>query len=305
MANILYISCHSVLEFDELRILNSLGHSVFSIGSYFNPQNPAELIRPPLKLHQNKEWIHSFKNTGCDAKNLSKDFLSRFDFIIGMHGHDFFLGNMKNISKSTKLIWRGIGQNNSFIETKLKILKSRGVILVRYSPLESITNNFAGQDFLIRFGKKISDFNNSKERNGKTMLCYNSILNRIAHNDWNQSKDFVLSLNTDIYGASNEGVLNWKGTPSYEQQLSLYDSYSRVFCLSSFPAPYTLGFIEAVLSGAEVFINNHGNKWDERFLFKQNYERVSGNIFKFTPNDEIKNFFSDRTAKIEWMKVLG
>lgn len=305
MANILYTSCHSVLEFDELRILTSLGHSVFSIGSYFNPNNPAESIRPPIKLHQNKEWLQLFSKTGCNGLLLSKEFLSKFDIIISMHGHDFISRNFKNISKSTKIIWRGIGQNNSIIESKLKVLKSKGVCIVRYSPLESLIEGFAGIDCLIRFGKKISEFDLTRERNGRTMLCYNSILNRRGHNDWEQSEEFVSSINTDIYGASNEGVPNWKGTPSYDEQLNLYSTYSRIFCLSSSPAPYTLGFIEAILSGGEVLINRHGNKWDERFLFNQNYERISGNIYRFIPDNKIKEIFSDKSAKMEWMKVLG
>ena len=307
MADILYISCHSVLEYDELRILTSLGHRIFSCGSYFNPEFPAEVIRPKLKLHQDPEWRNIFYKTGCGGTplKLSKEFLSKFDYIIAMHGHEFILKNLKNISKKTKVIWRGIGQSNPIIELKLKILKSQGVYLIRYSPIESITDNFAGEDCLIRFGKKLSDFNTKNKRNNKTMLCYNSIQKRIGHNDWEQSKGFIYSIDTEIYGASNEGTSNWLGTPSYEEQLNLYGTYSRIFCLSSSPAPYTLGFIEAVLSGAEVFINKHGNRWDERFLFKQNYERVSGDIYKFNPDDKIKTLFSDKQIKAEWEKMLG
>ena len=65
MADILYISCHGVLEYDELRLLSSLGHRIFSCGSYFNPESPGEVIRPALRLHQDPEWREVFYKTGC------------------------------------------------------------------------------------------------------------------------------------------------------------------------------------------------------------------------------------------------
>jgi len=37
---ILYLSCHAVLEYDELRILNDLGYDVTSVGGYINPKSP-------------------------------------------------------------------------------------------------------------------------------------------------------------------------------------------------------------------------------------------------------------------------
>jgi hypothetical protein len=307
VADILYISCHSVLEYDELRLLTSLGHRIFSCGSYFNPESPGEAIRPPLRLHQDPEWINIFSRTGCGGNplRLSKEFLSKFDYIIGMHGHDFIFNNLKNFSKNNIIFWRGIGQSNHIIESKLKILKKSGIKLIRYSSFESKTPGFAGEDYLIRFYKKELDFKGQQDKTADGFVCYNGIFQRSSFNDWNLSRDFILNSGFKIFGGSNESIAGSAGFISPEEQLNLYKNYSKIFCLSSFPAPYTLGFIEAVMSDLEIFICKHGAEWDERFSFGQDYNRVESNIYSFRPNEKIKQIFSERAAKLAWNKLLG
>ena len=307
MADILYISCHSVLEYDELRLLTSLGHRVFSCGSYFNPEAPGEGIRPSLRLHQDPDWINIFSRTGCGGNPLilSKEFLSKFDYIIAMHGHEFIFNNLKNFSRKNIVFWRGIGQSNSVIESRLRLLKKSGVRLIRYSPMEHRTKGFAGEDYLIRFYKKQKEFIGGAEREDSGFLCYNGIVQRSSFNDWNLSKDFILNGRFKIWGGSNEPISGSLGFLSPEEQLNLYKKYSKIFCLSSFPAPYTLGFIEAVMSDLEIFICKHGADWDERFLLGQDYNRIESNIYSFRPNEKIRQLFSERAAKLEWNKLLG
>jgi hypothetical protein len=59
------------------------------------------------------------------------------------------------------------------------------------------------------------------------------------------------------------------------------------------------------MSDSEIFICKHGAEWDERFSFGQDYNRVESNIYSFRPNQKIKQLFSERTAKLEWIKLLG
>jgi len=304
MSNILYISCHSVLEYDELKLLTSLGHSIFSVGSYFDPQNPGESIRPPLRLHQDPEWRDLFYKTECTFDRLSKEFLSRFDVIIAMHGHKFLENNLKNIDKRTRTFWRGIGQSTPVIEQKLKSLRARGIKLIRYSPLEAKTANYAGEDYLVRFYKKAEEFKGTDKRNGNGFICYNAITQRQAFNDWNESKTFIEARGFDVFGLSNEGLKNHKGFLSSEKQLNLFKTYSSVFCLSSYPAPYTLGFIEAVMSDCEIFINKNGKEFDERFGFGLLYKQVDENIWSFRADENLRKIFSEREAKIAWSKIL-
>ena len=46
--NILYVGSHSILEYDEVRLLSDLGHDIFSIGSYTDPANPSDDKRPAI-----------------------------------------------------------------------------------------------------------------------------------------------------------------------------------------------------------------------------------------------------------------
>jgi hypothetical protein len=283
-----------------------LGHRIFSCGSYLNPETPAEGIRPSLRLHQDPDWINIFSRTGCrdNPLILSKEFLSKFDYIIAMHGHEFIFNNLKNFSRKNIVFWRGIGQSNLVIESRLKLLKKSGVRLIRYSPMESKTIGFAGEDYLIRFYKKESEFKQIENKNLNGFLCYNGILQRQNFNDWNLSKDFILKNNFKIFGESNESIDSSSRFLSPEEQIHLYKSHSKIFCLSSFPAPYTLGFIEAIMSDAEIFVCKHGAEWDERFSFGQNYNRIQQNIYSFYPDKKIRELFSERTAKLVWMKLL-
>lgn len=304
MSNILYISCHSVLEYDELRLLTSLGHSIFAIGSYFDPQNPGESIRPTLRLHQNPEWRDLFYKTGCTFARLSVEFLAIFDVIIAMHGHKFIEDNLKNVSKNCRVFWRGIGQSSPQIEQKLKNLKSKGVQLIRYSPLEAKTANYAGEDYLVRFYKRESEFNSEVLRNGKGFVCYNAIIQRQSFNDWREYKVFIEASRFDIYGGSNESLKNYGGFLSPIDQLNLFKDYSRIFCLSSYPAPYTLGFIEAVMSDCEILIGKGDKEFDERFRLEQDYKQITESVWSFKADEKIRALFSEQEAKIVWNKVI-
>jgi hypothetical protein len=47
MMRLLYLSAHSVLEFDEVSLFRELGHYVFSPGAYVNPRIAARRICAP------------------------------------------------------------------------------------------------------------------------------------------------------------------------------------------------------------------------------------------------------------------
>jgi hypothetical protein len=122
---ILYLSCHIVLEYDELRILNELGHDVFVVGGYMDPQNPHVTTRPPLNISSNKNLIDQFnqmshKNSlnglGEDkiSRVFTKEFIDNFDCIIVMHIQDWIEWNKEVFKIESKYIKEYDSINNGY-----------------------------------------------------------------------------------------------------------------------------------------------------------------------------------------------
>jgi len=76
MSKILYLSCHEILEFDEVSLLHELGHEVFSPGAYVEPANRGDQnLRPSIPgLKYDPDILEQFhriagQHPGQDAKD--------------------------------------------------------------------------------------------------------------------------------------------------------------------------------------------------------------------------------------------
>ena len=113
---ILYLSCHEILESDEVSLLLELGHDVFSPGAYVNPQNRGnECMRPDIPgLQYDPETVtmfHALGQPGQDNKErLTKEFVDRFDVVIVMHLPQWITMNWEAMKHKT-VVWRTIGQS--------------------------------------------------------------------------------------------------------------------------------------------------------------------------------------------------
>ena len=73
------MSCHDVLEYDEIRILSQLGHDVFSTGGYINPRSPHSSMRPGLELDFNKSLFDKCQYFVCEFHEGPDNNLKEFD----------------------------------------------------------------------------------------------------------------------------------------------------------------------------------------------------------------------------------
>ena len=103
---ILYMSCHAILEYDELRLLEELKADYFSLGSYVMPWQPVDQIRPPLR-HNPDSWLSA---NAPDRNNIPQEFIDKFDIIIVMHVPEWIINNWDKF-KGKRVIWRTIGQS--------------------------------------------------------------------------------------------------------------------------------------------------------------------------------------------------
>lgn len=243
---ILYISCHSILEYDELRILHDLGHEVFSIGAYINPKTPHVSIRPPLNYD-----IDPFLLDQYNKYNLSKEFIDNFDCVIVMHLLSIIEKHW-DVLKNKITILRTIGQSVDNNELQLHKYVKEGLKILRYSPKERDINNYAGESGLIRFLKYQSDF---KPRNvtKKSLISFGqSIKQRGRHCGASYIEEIATKVPFKLFGPNNESYNFFGGFLSYEEQLNELATNSCYLYTGTYPAQYTLNFIEAMLAGIPI-----------------------------------------------------
>lgn len=296
---ILYLSCHIVLEFDELKILNQLGHDVTVVGGYINPKNPHVDTRPSLDINTNLERvekIHNLYNTnlkrGISPENcsntLSKDVVDDYDVIYVMHRLDWIEKNW-NVIKNKIVVLRTIGQNLDYNEIELKKYVDMGVKVLRYSPKERDLKNYAGEHGLIRFLKYRSDFK-IRENKHDCVISFGQNINQ--RGNWCGSsiiESVAKTVPFKLYGPNNEFYSFWGGRLSYEQQLEKYATNACYLYTGTFPAQYTLNFIEALMSGIPIV--SIGKELSQKLVSPYPFE------VPFIL-DEVEGYYFDETEKI-------
>src|SRR5258708_7885900 len=168
MSKILYISCHSILEYDELTLLTELGHDVFSSGAYIKPQGHYMLPRPGIIGMAEHPELEKYA-TEYPKTNMPQELIDWADIIIVMHSPEVISDNWDKI-KHKKVIWRTIGQSGSSVENTVRRMRYEGMKIVRMSPMEKNIIGYLGEDAIIRFYKDPEEW---KDWNGKEKRAIN------------------------------------------------------------------------------------------------------------------------------------
>lgn len=271
---ILYLSCHSVLEYDEILLLKELGHYVFSPGDYVDKENPGKAwLRPfPKKKFQENidlQKLFSYGKGGPENKyKLQKKFIKKFDIVIVMHNPKFIINNWHAI-KHKSVIWRTIGQSTAEVEKLLKKYRHQGLKVVRYSPLEKNIHHFIGYDEIIRFYKDPKEFKGWRNTNNQILTIAQNMEERFDVCHFDIYKKVVKDMPAILYGSGNNNHPN--SELSYKQiKLALKD-FRCYFYTGTYPASYTLSFIEAWMTGIPIIAI--GNKiMHDRFVDSNLYE---------------------------------
>lgn len=245
---ILYLSCHAILEYDELKLFEDLGIDYFSLGSYLDPQNPVDGIRPALTKVVDPELYKLSPNR--DA--IPKEFFDRFDVIIVMHIPEWIINNWENM-KHKKVIWRTIGQSTPSHEAKLTKYRQEGLKIVRYSPAERKMNNFIGEDALIRFYKDPAEFGNWNGNTSELITFAQNMPTRSDFCNYRVTQKVMHGFNAHIYGNKNDeaGELNG-GYKTYDELKQIMRDSRVYFYTGTQPASYTISFMEAWMTGIPV-----------------------------------------------------
>src|SRR5882672_9631261 len=161
--NILLALSHCVEEFDQLRLLSSLGYGVASIGGYIDPRHPHDPKRPALDIDMVPEIKAALDALGvddnlCAAQGYLPDVaLEWADVVIYHHRLERLFGQWDHLrhfrDRGGRIIWRTVGQSVEHNERQARPFRADGLEIVRYSPRERSLPGFAGEDALIRFYK--------------------------------------------------------------------------------------------------------------------------------------------------------
>jgi hypothetical protein len=247
---LLYLSCHSILEYDEIRIFADLGIDVFSFGTYHNPQKIDDSKRPTLDLPYHKDLEALCSKT--TQEDIPQEVIDWADVIVCMHKPDWLIKNWEKF-KGKRVIERTIGQNMTDNENILKALIARGLEIVRYSPFERTIPGYAGENAMIRFAKKPEEFGCWT---GKEEYVLNVTQDLFARGGACNSTFYDLSTRgfpRVLIGKGSEilGKEGWGVVPLEKMQEAMRNC-SCYFYTGTYPASYTLNFIEALMTGCPI-----------------------------------------------------
>lgn len=263
---ILYLSSHSILEYDEVCLLTELyaglNIEVFSMGAFSNPTQSGDFMRsviPNGKFYPNLYGIAM----QCDKALLHPELVDWADIIISMHNSAVpgqklrqpWIGNNLKLfkEKNKRVIWRSIGQSTPEIEKEMKGYRDQGVQILRYSPLEEKIPNYAGHDAIIRFAKDADEFTGWIGDKKHVITFVQSFKKRGSHVGYSVFEDVTSGFSRKVFGTENEDLGEIGGGLRTYRELKEELKRARVyFYYGTQPAPYTLSFIEALMTGIPI-----------------------------------------------------
>ena len=247
-----YLSCHSILEYDEVKLLTELGYEVYSNGVYRDPKGSYTLPRPGIP---NAPFSQEFFDlTALHPKTaLPKELIEPFDVILSMDRPEILFHNWDNI-KHKRVIWRSIGQSVSATEHMLSRMRKEGLEIIRYSPKEKNIPGYIGHDAIIRFYKDPEEF---KDWNGRDIRPVNFTQTLKGRGPFCHFDEIMAALSgfhgAKVYGSGNADIGSFNGGEIPYEKMKEVLRNARVFVYGgTWPASYTLSFIEALMTGIPV-----------------------------------------------------
>jgi len=277
--NVLLCLSHSIEEYDQLRLLHSLGYGVASIGGYIDPAHPHDDKRPALPeipmvaaVKAAVDGLGTPDNLGVAQSRLPDPILEWLgdDGAIVYHHHLYRLfGQWRHVedwlrgSSRRRVIWRTVGQSLRNNELEAAPFRDRGLEIVRYSPKERSIPGYAGEDALIRFYKDPADWEG-------WMGDEPVVLNIAQHDATPHARDQWL--NWGFWEAATDGLpavfagphtekIGGLGTLSLDEMQTWLRRARCYLYTGTQPASYTLGLIEAMMAGIPVVSIGPGSMW--------------------------------------------
>ena len=247
----LYLSCHSICEYEEVKLFTELGHDVLSQGAYKFPDKPQEKSRPPIPEAYRNEELQPFLHLAW-GDPIPQQLIDWCDVIYILGIETWLPTNWPRI-KHKHVVWRSIGQAVDRTERVISKFKPEGLKVVRYSPLETSIPFYAGEDAMIRFYKDQDEYKGWNGNTGQVITVAQSMKKRGSFLKFNVFEQATKGFPRKLYGNGNEDVgALWGGALSYEELKETLRANRVFFYTCTWPAMYTMGFQEAWMTGIPI-----------------------------------------------------
>jgi hypothetical protein len=299
MAKILYLSCHEILQWDECNLLLELGHQVFCPGAYVSEENKGDLnLRPGLPKCENydelmEEW-HKLGVPGKDNKEcLTVDYVKRFDLVIVMHLPQWVHVNWETFKKSgVPVVWRTIGQSVVHNEKEMAPHRAEGMKIIRYSPREQYIPGYLGGDAMIRFMKDPDEFCDWNGSIKEVVTFGQHMQRRDPATNYAWFEYVTRPFPRKLFGPGSETLPFGKGKVSYPDLKQAMRDYRAYFYTGTWPASYTLNFIEAMMTGIPMVCigpaKGHPHGWFRGHDLYEPVDIISNGNNGFCANSELE-----------------
>ncbi len=244
------------------------GVEVFSLGAFSNPTQSGDYKRSVISKGRFYPDLFNLAMQS-DKDNIHPELLKWSDVCIMMHNsampgqkeqQRWLVRNWQAFKdNNVKVLWRSIGQSVPQIEEELARYKMQGLRIIRYSSLEEKLPHYAGSDALIRFAKDENEFHNWTGERQQVITIGQSIKKRSQHLGFPIMEKVFSGFQAKIFGTDNEDLGQlFGGAPSYEELKAVLRENRVFFYFGTVPAPYTLSFIEAMMTGIPVVAVGQG-----------------------------------------------
>ena len=155
--------------------------------------------------------------------------------------------------QNVRVIWRTIGQSTSGTEASLQEFRSKGMEIVRYSPMEKNIPGQIGGDARIRFYKDPADYGGWTGEQRRVITFAQHMKDRDQACNFSFFEEATRDFPRHLFGPGNEHIGDWtSGKISAEQQMVEYRTNRAYFYTGTHPASYTLNFMEAWMTGTPI-----------------------------------------------------
>lgn len=289
--NVLLCLSHSIEEYDQLRLLDGLGYSVASIGGYIDPAHPHDPKRPALpdvpmvpEIKAAVDGLGAPDNLAAAQARLPDVVLEWADVIVFHHYLERLFGQWDRIEQwraggsHRRVVWRTVGQSGPANEAAARPFRDRGLEVVRYSPRERFIPGYVGHDALIRFWKDPDEWQgwhgdpeadeaflmNVARPDPYALTVAQGLAQRDPWTNWGYWERVTYGLPRLVIGPGTDILEEGIGEVPVERMRAALRAARVYLYTGTQPASYTLGLIEALMTGTPVVCigRRHFNLFD-------------------------------------------